>query len=144
MRLLVSACLLGVCCRYDGCGKENAAVTALSEKCEVVPVCPEQLGGLPTPRIPCERSGDSVIAADGSNRTEAYLRGAEEAFKLYRLTGCDAALLKARSPMCGRDSVYDGTFSRKLIPGSGVLAEKLLQNGIRVYTEEDLPGEIST
>lgn len=140
MRILISACLLGLCCRYDGGGKPCQAAIALAKTHELVPVCPEQLGGLPTPRTPCERVGERVLSRQGEDRTAAYMRGAKQAETLYELLRCDCAILKARSPMCGCGAVYDGTFSGRLTAGDGVLAERLLARGARVYTEENLNG----
>ena len=137
MRLLVSACLLGAACRYDGQSRQNEAVMRLLEAHELIPVCPEQLGGLPTPRAPAEIRGDRVISRRGDDVTDAYQRGAEETLRLCRLLRCDGAVLKARSPSCGRDQVYDGAFAGVLTPGRGVTAAKLLAEGIPVWTEED-------
>ena len=127
MRLLISACLLGCRCRYDGASKTQPWVAALAERYELVPVCPEQLGGLPTPRLPAERQGGDVTAQ--------YRRGAEEALRLADLLGCEAALLKERSPSCGSGTVYDGTFTGTLTAGDGVTAELLRAHGIPVYGE---------
>ena len=140
MRILISACLLGIRCRYDGSSKPCRQVLILNEKHILIPVCPEQLGGLATPRIPCERIGDKVITNDGTDCTEAYRTGAEEALELYNLMQCECAVLKARSPSCGCGKIYDGTFSGTLKDGNGVLAEMLLRKGIRVLTEEELDG----
>ena len=101
-------------------------------------VCPEQLGGMTTPRAPSERVGDRVMTRDGLDRTAEYARGAEQAMRLFELLRCDCAVLKARSPMCGKDTIYDGTFTGTLIPGHGVLAELLLKNGFPVLTEDEL------
>ena len=139
MKLLVSACLLGLCCRYDGQSKADENVLALLKDHTLILVCPEQLGGLPTPRCPCEIRVDRVIAKDGTDRTKEYRKGAEEALRLCRLFSCEAAVLKARSPSCGAGRVYDGTFTGTLSAGNGVTAELLIQNGIPVYTEENLP-----
>ena len=136
MRLLVSACLLGCPCRYDGASKPCPAVLALAERHELVPVCPEQLGGLPTPRPPAERREDRVVTQSG-DVTEQYRRGAAEAVRLARLLRCDGAVLKEKSPSCGRGAVYDGTFTRTLTPGDGVTAEALLAAGIPVYGESE-------
>ena len=141
MRILISACLLGLCCRYDGKSKAKPQVLALRERGhELIPVCPEQLGGLPTPRTASERTGDRVMSVDGLDRTAAYRLGADQAALAYDLLSCDCAVLKARSPMCGKGQIYDGTFSGKLTPGHGVLAELLLKNGVAVYTEEEIDG----
>ena len=137
MRLLVSACLLGCPCRYDGASKPCPAVLALAERHELVPVCPEQLGGLPTPRPPAERREDRVVTQSG-DVTEQYRRGAEETLKLCKLFGCEAAVLKERSPSCGHGQIYDGTFSGTLTAGDGVTAELLTVHGIPVYGESQI------
>ena len=137
MRILVSACLLGVCCRYDGKSKVSEAVLRLKEQHELIPVCPEQLGGLSTPRPPSEMLGGRVINCQGQDVTAPYEKGAAETLRLYRLLQCDAALLKARSPSCGHGQVYDGTFSGALVSGDGVTTRLLRENGIPVLTEED-------
>ncbi len=138
MRILVSACLLGVGCRYDGRSKAHPAVLALAGRHELVPICPEQLGGLPTPRAPSERRDDRVVMKTGDDVTNAFRRGAEEALRLCRLLGCEAAVLKERSPSCGKERVYDGTFTGSLTEGWGVTAELLARNGIPVYGESEL------
>lgn len=139
MRILVSACLLGVRCRYDGQSKACARVLALRGKHEWVPVCPEQLGGMPTPRPPAEIQPDGrVVSRQGADVTAAYQKGAEETLALYRALQCDCALLKARSPSCGCGQVYDGTFSGRLIPGDGITARLLQSEGISVLTEEQV------
>ena len=138
MKILISACLLGARCRYDGASKEHPEVLKLAERHTLVPVCPEQLGGLPTPRTPSERQGDAVCTRDGTNVTEAYRRGAEEALRLCRMLGCQAAVLKERSPSCGCGEIYDGTFTGTLITGDGVTAELLKANGIPVYGESQV------
>ena len=137
MRVLISACLLGVCCRYDGASKAYPGIEQLARQHTLVPVCPEQLGGLPTPRPPAERRGDRVVTRSG-DVTEQYRRGAEEALKLCKLFGCEAAVLKERSPSCGRGAVYDGTFTGTLTPGDGVTAELLASHGIPVYGESQI------
>ena len=138
MRILCSACLLGARCRYNGEGKPSQRVLALLKDHEMIPVCPEQLGGLSTPRPPCEMQGDGrVLSRQGDDKSAAFTRGAEEAMRLFNLTGCEAALLKARSPSCGKGMIYDGSFSGTLKPGNGVFAQKLIDQGIPVYTEED-------
>ena len=134
-RLLVSACLLGVNCRYDGGGKAISALPELMEAAELIPVCPEILGGLPTPRTPSERRDNRVIAGDGTDVSAAFRRGAEETLKLAKLFGARQALLKERSPSCGSGQIYDGSFSGGLTSGDGVTAELLKENGIAVYGE---------
>ena len=133
--ILISACLLGAACRYDGGSNPVLSVEALMGRCQLVPVCPEQLGGLPTPRPPAERRGDRVMTRDGGDVTAQYRRGAEEALRLCRLLGCEAALLKERSPSCGSGMVYDGTFTGVLTAGEGVTAELLRAQGSPVYGE---------
>ena len=138
MRLLVSACLLGCPCRYDGDAKPCPAVLRWMEDHTLVPVCPEQLGGLPTPRPPAEIRGEKVINREGADVTQAYRRGAEETLRLARLFQVQGAVLKARSPSCGKGQVYDGTFSGTLVPGDGVTARLLSENGLPVWTEESI------
>ena len=138
MRVLISACLLGLPCRYDGTGKLLEEVNGLLDRVTFIPVCPEQLGGLPTPREPSERRADAVVSRSGADVTAQFRRGAEQALHLARLYGCKAAVLKERSPSCGSGEVYDGTFSGRLTPGDGVTAALLKANGIAVYGESDL------
>lgn len=139
MRVLVSACLLGVNCRYNGIPKEDVAVKALltREDITLIPVCPEQLGGLSTPRTPSERKGDGVVSSEGEDRTDAFLRGAEEALRIAKLYGCESAILKERSPSCGNKEVYDGNFTGTLVSGEGVTAELLRANGLKVFGESE-------
>ena len=136
MRILVSACLLGVRCRYDGESKACPAVLDLAKEHELIPVCPEQLGGLPTPRTPAEIQGERVVTRDGRDVTKEYQKGAEKAARLYQLLRCDCAILKARSPSCGCGQVYDGTFSGTLTPGDGITAQALKRINARVITDE--------
>ena len=136
--ILVSACLLGVPCRYDGKSKAKAEVLALQRERVLIPVCPEQLGGLPTPREPSERLGEAVVTKGGADVTAQFSRGAAQALHLARLFGCKKAILKARSPSCGSGTVYDGSFSGRLTDGDGVTAALLKANGITIYSEEDL------
>lgn len=135
MKILVSACLLGLPCRYDGSGKAVKAILALAERHDLVPVCPEQLGGLPTPRPPAEIGGKSVVTRDGQDVTAPFARGAAMALDIARLCGCTHAILKQRSPSCGSAQVYDGSFSGTLRQGEGVTAALLRQNGICVVDE---------
>ena len=110
----------------------------------LVPVCPEILGGLPTPRTPSARQGERVVSKTGADVTAAYQKGAEEALRLARLFGCRKALLKERSPSCGRGQIYDGSFSGRLIPGAGVTARLLEQEGIAVFGESQLQQLLET
>ncbi len=137
MKILVSACLLGVRCRYDGKSKPHPAVERLMEQHTLIPVCGEILGGLPTPRVSAERQGARVVTADGRDVTAAYRRGAEEVLRLAKLYGCKAAILKERSPSCGSGRIYDGTFTGTLTDGWGVTAELLRDHGICVIGESE-------
>lgn len=134
--ILVSACLLGVPCRYDGRPQLNRQVLSLLDHFTLIPVCPEQLGGLPTPRPSAERCDERVLTESGDDVTEAFSRGAEETLRLCSLFGCRFAVLKSNSPSCGCGRVYDGTFSGKLVKGEGVSAALLRRNGVTVLTEE--------
>ena len=139
MKLLVSACLLGNACKYSGGDNLDPALLQALHNAghELVPVCPEIYGGLPTPRPPAERRGKSVVTEAGADVTTQYRKGAEAALALYRLCGCQAALLKANSPSCGSGTIYDGSFSHVKISGDGVTAELLKANDVPVYTEQD-------
>lgn len=147
MNILVSACLLGACCKYSGGNNRcSALLDALRAGGHTaVPVCPEIYGGLPTPRPPAERQGDRVVTQAGTDVTAQYRKGAEEALAMAELNGCRAAILKANSPSCGCGTIYDGSFSHRKVPGDGVAAQVLKAAGIAVYTEENfqglLPGE---
>ncbi len=135
MKILVSACLLGLSCRYDGTSKPCEAVIDLGETHTLIPFCPECYGGLATPRAPAEIVDGRVINKDGQDVTAQYQKGAAEALLLYQRLGCDCALLKEKSPSCGHGQVYDGTFQGRLIEGDGVTTALLLQHGIPVYGE---------
>lgn len=138
MRLLVSACLMGLSTRYDGKDSLCEEVLELSRKHILIPVCPEQLGGLPTPRPPCEIKCGRVMSRDGRDLTASYEKGAEQAMAVYSLCGCEAAVLKQNSPSCGKVTVYDGSFFGILAPGPGLFARKLLNAGIRVFGEDEI------
>ncbi len=140
--VLISACLLGASCRYDGKSKplDSALIHALKERYHLIPICPEIFGGLPTPRIPAEIQSDRrVLRKDGVDITAAYQKGAEEALRLAEIFGCDMAILKERSPSCGCGEIYDGTFTSTRIQGDGITAACFKANGIRVYGESDIP-----
>ena len=136
--ILVSRCLLGDPCRYDGASRPCPAVEALREKYELVPICPECDGGLPVPRVPCERRGDRVVSRDGRDLTAPYRLGAERALERAKESGANVAVLKSNSPSCGVGRIYDGTFSGKLTDGDGVTAEALKAAGVELYTENNL------
>lgn len=137
-KLLVSACLLGENCKYSGGNNYNEAVVNLGEKFEIIPVCPEVFGGLTVPREPCEIVGGKVVSKNGEDCTLQYSDGAEKT--LYIANECNAvyALLKERSPSCGKNFVYDGTFSGRLANGNGITADLLLKNGILVFGESEI------
>lgn len=138
-RVLVSACLLGVDCRYKGDSQKLEGVEALMDCAEVIPLCPEVFGGLSTPRAPAERCGGRVLNRDGEDVSAQFAKGAEESLKLAKLFGAKYALLKERSPSCGAGEIYDGSFSGRRISGNGVTAELLLNSGVAVYGEGRLP-----
>ncbi len=137
-KLLISACLLGVSCRYDGFSKPIDEIKPLMEKYQLVPVCAEILGGLPTPRVPAEIIEDKVITKDGRDVTAEYMRGAEEVLRLAKLFGCGKALLKERSPSCGSGVIYSGKFDNTFKPGYGKTAELLIKEGIEVFGESEI------
>ena len=136
--LLVSACLAGFRCRYDAKTCPDAEIVALVRQGKAIPVCPEVFGGLPCPRVPAERTADGscVVAKDGRDVTEAFRLGAEETLRIAALYGCDHAILKARSPSCGKGEIYDGTFSGVLRDGNGLTTDLLLEHGITVTVKE--------
>jgi len=136
---LVSACLLGVKCRYDGGSNPDAAVIGFSKKEKLMPVCPEMLGGLGLPRETYERNRMRVISASGRNVTENFRRGAEETLKIAKKFNIREAILKDKSPSCASSQIRDGSFSGRLIPGEGVTAEFLRENGIKVISEKEVP-----
>ena len=136
MNILVSSCLLGIPCRYDGQSKPCEAVRRLAGRHRLIPVCPEVLGGLPTPREPSEiRPDGRVYSRTGQDVSEAYLAGAREALRIARLHGCSLAILKEKSPSCGCGRVYDGSFTHTLTAGDGICTALLRRNGIRVIGE---------
>jgi len=133
--LLISACLMGAACRYDGGRNAVMGLDRLLDRYHLIPVCAEQLGGLPTPRVPAERQGNRVLNKDGQDVTAEFEAGAAEVLRLAKQFGCRKALLKERSPSCGHGLIYDGSFTGRKIPGSGVTAELLTRHGIQVYGE---------
>ncbi|AOY76435.1 DUF523 domain-containing protein [Clostridium formicaceticum] len=142
--ILVSACLLGVNCRYDGTNNKNLELIKLLSEKNIFPVCPEELGELTTPRPPAEIQGREVLEkkgrvmnTDGQDVTEAFIKGAEETLKLAEENGVTTAILKARSPSCGSGKIYDGSFTGTLTEGDGVTAALLKRKNIKVYTEEN-------
>ena len=139
--VLISACLLGVACRYDGRSKPlpSEILNALKNRYHLIPVCPEVMGGLATPRIPSEvTESRNVLRQDGTDVTENYQKGAAEAYRLAEFFGCKLAILKELSPSCGKDRIYDGTFTRTLTDGDGITAALLREKGIRVIGESQI------
>jgi uncharacterized protein YbbK (DUF523 family) len=136
IEIVVSACLAGIPCRYNGEASPNQTVMELVEQGRAIPVCPEVLAGLPTPRESAEQIGDKVFTKTGEDMTDIFKKGAQIALAIALGKDCDEAILKSRSPSCGSGKVYDGTFSGNLIDGDGVFAEALKASGITVYTEE--------
>ena len=138
MKILVSACLLGEACRYDGASRPCAHIIELKERHTIIPVCPEVMGGLPTPRPASEIQPDGrLVNILGKDVTAEYHQGAEAVLALAREHGATVAILKEKSPACGRGRIYDGSFTGTLRNGNGVCAELLLQNGIRVLGETE-------
>lgn len=136
--ILVSACLLGLATRYDGRSFPCQEVIDLIKDHDLIPVCPEQAGGLPTPRTPSERVGDKVLMRDGTDVTEQYNKGASSALYLAELYHADLAILKSSSPSCGVGTIYDGSFTGNKCNGNGITADLLISKGIPVYTENDI------
>ena len=136
--ILVSACLLGLECRYDGKDCLNEKVKELKRYATLIPVCPEQMGGLSTPRVPSEIVGDRLLSKEGADVTENYDKGARMALEIAKLNDCKYAVLKQKSPSCGCGLIYDGTFSGKLIAGNGNTTKLLNENGIICFSDEDV------
>ena len=136
--IIVSACLVGINCRYDGGNNTDQKVIELINKGIAIPVCPEQLGGLTTPRIPAEIIGNKVINKNGEDVTGYFEKGARETLQITKLANCQKAILKQNSPSCGYGKIYDGTHTGKIIAGKGITAKLLEDNGIKIITEEDL------
>jgi len=143
MNICVSACLLGLCTKYDGGHNMCDELLKLKEKHRLIPVCPEQMGGLSTPREPSEIvSGDSdeicVKTKSGKDVSLEFINGAQIAMRVFEICSCEMAILKARSPSCGSGTIYDGSFTGSKTSGDGVFAKMLKEKGIPVYTEEEL------
>lgn len=138
MNILISACLLGINCKYNGGNNTVEGIMEQLKNVTLIPICPEQLGGLTTPRLPAEIvDGVKVLNKEGVDVTRQFEIGAEETLKLAKLYRCEYAILKERSPSCGGRQVYDGSFKGKVKPGEGYTAALLKQNGIQVFSEEN-------
>jgi uncharacterized protein YbbK (DUF523 family) len=145
---LVSSCLAGINCRYDGKNSENKFIIELVSQGKALPVCPEQLGGLETPRACCEittdlRNNKKVVNQEGQDFTKQFSEGAEKTLAIAKVIGAKKAILKSKSPSCGCEEIYDGKFSRQLVKGKGLTAELLIKNGIEVYTENNFMYDIT-
>lgn len=138
MKIAVSACLLGENCKYNGGNNYSEKVAHFTEGQEVIPVCPEVMGGLPTPREPSEIVNGVVRHADGVSVDAEFRKGAEVALRKVMEGGAELVILQSRSPSCGVKSIYDGTFSKTVIPGQGIFAELLTARGIKVIDVADL------
>jgi uncharacterized protein YbbK (DUF523 family) len=136
LEYVVSACLAGCKCRYDGNDNTNEHVQQLIREGRALPVCPEQLGGFPTPRTPFELKDGRAVSKDGEDITERMQIGVEEATKLVELAGCTKAILKSRSPSCGARIIYDGSFSGVKIEGNGLFAARMLSMGLEVSSTD--------
>ena len=139
MKIMVSACLIGENCKYNGKNNKNEKVLALLEGNEAIPICPEVMGGLPTPRVPAEIVRDVVTTRDGRVVDEEFRRGAWLSLAIAQREKPDLIILQSRSPSCGARQRYDGTFTGTLIDRPGVTAELLIENGFKVVDVSDLP-----
>lgn len=138
MKILVSACLLGKNCKYNGGNNLNQGVLDFVEGHEVIGVCPEQLGGLSTPRLPAEIVDGVVTNKEGVSVDNEFRKGAQEALAVALENKVDLAILQSRSPICGVKEIYDGSFSGKKIKGQGVFAKLLAKHDIKVLDAEDV------
>ena len=139
-KILVSACLYGFCCRYDGKSNllKDKTFLALKNAGLLVPVCAEELGGLSTPRVPSEIKGDKVFSKEGVDVTEQFKKGAEKVLEIAKKNHVRVAILKEGSPSCGSKRIYDGSFTGNKVSGEGVLARLLIENGIPVFNENEV------
>ena len=138
MKIIVSACLIGINCKYNGGNNYNEKVVEFVKGHDIIPICPEIMGGLPTPREPSEIVNGVVKHKDGSSVDTEFRKGAELALNKVITNGAEIVILQSRSPSCGVKYIYDGTFSGSLIPGQGVFAKLLKENNIRVLDVSDL------
>lgn len=137
MKIGISSCLLGIQCKYNGGSNYNEDIIRLKEKYEIIPICPEVLGGLSIPRVPAEIVNDKVINQEGIDVTNNYNQGALKALQILKENNVNVVILKSKSPSCGKGEVYDGTFSHTLIKGNGVTTQLFLDNNITVYNEHN-------
>lgn len=139
---VVSACLAGFKCRFDGESRPCAEVVKLYQEGKALPLCPESLSGLKVPRAPVEWQNGQAINRDGEDKTEYFEKGAQKALEKALASGCKKAIVKSKSPSCGYGKIFDGSFSHKLCDGNGLWTQKLIENGFEIYTEENLPEDI--
>ena len=137
-KIIVSACLLGENCKYNGGSNKCDDIIALAEKFEIIPVCPECFGGLPIPRVPSEIKDGRVYSKTGEDLTEAFLSGAEQTLYIAKEANAPCAVLKENSPSCGFGKIYDGTFSGNKIDGNGITAQLLYDNEIQIFGESQV------
>ncbi|MEM3673485.1 MAG: DUF523 domain-containing protein [Candidatus Bathyarchaeia archaeon] len=135
---LCSACLLGIKCRYNGKSALNKKVVELLKTEILIPVCPEQLGGLPTPREPVEKRGNRIFTRSGKDVTKEFEKGARQVLKIAKLLGVKEAIMKQGSPSCGCGKIHYGNLSKKVVAGDGVTTALLKKNGIKVMSEEEI------
>jgi len=140
---IVSSCLAGINCRYDGGNNLNEKVAKLVKEGKAIPVCPEMLGGLETPRTPSEIIRDEagnrkVVNANGEDVTTEFIKGAMKTVSIAKIVEADQAIMKQNSPSCGYGKIYDGTFSNNLVEGNGITVELLIENGVKILTVDDL------
>ena len=138
MKIMVSACLLGENCKYNGGNNRNEALLEMLAGHEIIPVCPEVAGGLPVPRVPVELVNGRAVNRDGEDMDEAFRKGAEKALAIAERENPDLIILQSRSPSCGVSEIYDGTFTGKKIPGHGIFAEMAIRAGYKVMDVEEL------
>lgn len=136
--VLISACLYGEKCRYDGGDNLISRLDEIKKVCNLFPVCPEVIGGLETPRNPAEIVCEKVVSNAGKDVTNEYRKGAETALETALENDCKIALMKAKSPSCGSGKIYDGTFTRTLTSGDGITVRLLKENGIKVFDETQI------
>ena len=138
MKIMVSACLLGEDCKYDGGNNRNEALLEILAGHDIIPVCPEVAGGLPVPRVPAEIVNGRAVNRNGEDVDDAFRKGAEKALEIAEREKPDLIILQSRSPSCGVNEIYDGSFTGKKIPGHGIFADMAISAGYKVIDVEDL------
>lgn len=138
INVLISMCMCGINCRYDGKSISLNQLSELSNRFNLIPVCPEIIGGLSTPRAPVEITNNKLIDSNGNDKTDNFISGANQVLQLAKMFNCEYAILKENSPSCGVNYIYDGTFTSNKIKGSGITTSLLRENGIKVYSETEI------